>query len=577
VGFCLLAGLLHAQDSVTLKIGNTDVTFQADPAIKVIRVVRAAVGELANKAKFTGRFQTFATANLDTGELAVSRAAPAGGAQPASPTTWEKNNQAQNVLTAKIGDGRDVVALCQEMIVQFTDAADDTQARRLLKIFGAYSAAATPIPGRYLVTMPNTDAMVNAVENMKQNATIPSKDKTGRIKVVEYATPNLYYIRPSMVATVKPSAAPLHPPHGAHGPTAAAPGIHTPALGPAAGIDWQNTITDEYFGDQWPFASLMTNPSTELGILRAWSTFGFQGGGVKVAVIDDGVDLNHEDIKDAIADFWDTTTAAPANGAHQPAYSLQDAAVHGTLCAGLVAAQINGKGIVGVSPGAKIFAIKAASYGTSNKIQAWINNPAALADAIDRAHTMGADIISASWGMPLESPDIRAAISRVGNGDHRTVFVFAAGNLQKADKNQTYAMDYPARLTGDTSLALKNGAIISVGASTPCDSVKSYKSCDNETDWASKYSQSVTVVAPGTTMPSTLPSNQYSSEFRGTSAATPIVAGVVALLLSKEPNLGAQDVFQRITALSKKITLDNQDFRRIDAFCILENSASGCQ
>jgi len=459
---------------------------------------------------------------------------------PSGINILEKSHQVDRVRVYKIASADVQIVLFPELIVKFKAGTSDEKARRLLRLYGAQHADQTFIPERYIVTMPNVGSVVNATNNMARY-----------VPAVEYAEPNFYYVQPADVEAPQP-------------------GTVSPASAGPAG-----EIADPWFPEQW---SLGSDP-VDFGIQRVWKEFQTRGENIKIAIIDDGVDLNHEDLKAAIVGYWDTTKNT--NVTEQLPYTLQPEAIHGTLCAGIIASQVNGKGTVGVAPGAKLIAIKAATYTTSNGRPVWSRNPAALAAAIEKARLMNADIISASWGIPGGlSEDIQQAILRAsGNGGKDVVMVFAAGNLREGMTPEKYDIEFPAILSSSPDARLKAAGLISVAACTPCDSIKAFQSCDNDSRWASKYAPDVTVVAPGTGMVSTLPNNQYTSQFWGTSAATPFVAGVIALMLSKEPGLKAQDVVKRLMTSSKAIagpSPGSQQLRRINAFCALRG-ATDCQ
>lgn len=518
----------YGQKSVDVQIGGHNVHLIQKPDVVAVRVVKPSAPIVGTSA-FEQAFAVIKAQTDAAGFLAVGRSPALTGAMPSGTVKYETTNQVQRVPVFATASANTDIALFPEMIVQFNPSVSDNAARQSLRIYGAQKAELTSVPGRYIVSMPQPESVVAASNNMRKN--VPG---------IVYAEPNFYYIHRSAAEALAPLSRPL----------------------PSSGLP--STITDPDFGDEW---SLATSP-IDFGITHVWSAFNTMGEGVKIAIIDDGVDLQHPDLKDAILSFWDTTAPTPAGTAHQPPYTLQPEANHGTACAGIAAARINGIGVVGVAPKAALIAIKASTYISVNDAPQWVNNTAALSDAIDRANTLGADIISASWGMPSDvtSEDIKAAIRRYLDSTPRRVLVFAAGNRLQSSPTDTFQMDFPASLSESVE------GVISVGVSSPCDELKSFTSCDNQTDWATKYLPAPTILAPGTNMATTVPGNGYGL-FSGTSAATPFVAGVVALMISKDPSLTRTQIVSALRSSSRVLTVQGTPFERVDAYCLLAGTA----
>lgn len=245
---------------------------------------------------------------------------------------------------------------------------------------------------------------------------------------------------------------------------------------------------------------------------------------VVVAVIDTGVELEHEDLAANLLprngedwDFADFADRVPA-----------DEDGHGTACCGIVGAVAgNDTGVRGVAPGCRILPLRIDLSPGRNQNRA---------DAIHYAATRRADfsamVLSLSWRMSSGSTiavhDAIAEAHAVG-----CVIVAASGNGGSDD------MDYPA-MYAET---------ISVGATSPCDERKSSASCDGESWWGSDYGPALDVVAPGVFVVTTDRSGDagyvpgdYHYGFNGTSAACPMAAGVCALVLSVDPTLDPESV-----------------------------------
>ena len=257
---------------------------------------------------------------------------------------------------------------------------------------------------------------------------------------------------------------------------------------------------------------------------------------IVVAVIDAGVDLTHPDLN-LVSGF--DPDGSVGGGPRDP---------HGTAVAGNVGAlRSNSRGVAGTAPGVKIMPIFIGNRESEN------------ANAIDVAVDKGAHILTNSWGRTTGySQDIENAVTDALNAGR--VVLFAAGN--GPDRSPfTYDVIFPARLTGSTD-------VICVGASSPTDEHKSVSSSDGSSLWGSSYvGDGPDIVAPGpwsyTTDiqgndgynpdrgllvqgslidPADPRSEDYTPAFGGTSSSTPKVAGIVALMLSANPELRPRDV-----------------------------------
>ena len=217
-----------------------------------------------------------------------------------------------------------------------------------------------------------------------------------------------------------------------------------------------------------------------------------KGAGVKVAVIDSGIDLDHPDLAVAgdVTFVEDTTSGDDDHG-------------HGTHCAGIIAALDNDTGVVGVAPQASIYAVKVLdSTGTG-----YLSDVAA---GIDWAIGKGVDIISLSIGTNVSYQTLREACDRAN--DAGIIVVAAAGNDYRIRRgNERDTLDYPARYD----------SVIAVGAIDDTDT-KAYFSSTGST---------LEFVAPGVYVYSTDTGGGYGM-MSGTSMACPHVVGVAALVLS---------------------------------------------
>lgn len=232
-----------------------------------------------------------------------------------------------------------------------------------------------------------------------------------------------------------------------------------------------------------------------------------QGEGVKVAVIDTGCDLEHEDLKDNLLDGKNFV---------QRNSSPQDKNGHGSHVAGTIAASNNGLGMVGVAPKAKIIPIKSLDDNGSGR-------PDWIADGIFYAADRGADIITMSLGSMGSTPVFERAINyAVSKG---SVVFCAAGN-----SGPGVEIMFPARYDNTISI----GAI-------DANLNRTNFTCSGE---------SLDFLAPGHDIVSCIPGNRYS-RMSGTSMSNPFVAGCAALLCSYYKSKNKESINHKNTYIQK--------------------------
>ncbi len=241
-----------------------------------------------------------------------------------------------------------------------------------------------------------------------------------------------------------------------------------------------------------------------LGIPNLWRLT--KGAGRKVAVLDTGCALDHPDLRDSIIKAKDFTRSR--SGA-------SDTHGHGTHCAGVIAARENSSGVIGVAPEAGLLIAKVLGDSGSGSL-------AQIVAGIDWAVTNGAEIISMSLGSSSGSPELKAAIDRaVAAG----VFVIAAAGNEGPSLD---TVGYPGLYDN----------VVAVGAIDPRKRIASFSS----------RGKAVDIVAPGVDILSCYPPRNLA-KLSGTSMATPFVAGVTALMLSKHRELGTDSDLHSTTDL----------------------------
>lgn len=214
-----------------------------------------------------------------------------------------------------------------------------------------------------------------------------------------------------------------------------------------------------------------------------------RGQGIRVAVLDTGVDVAHPDLTGAIDDARDFTGSRSG---------IADRVGHGTHVAGIIGARRNDRGVVGVAPECRLLIAKVLGDDGSGTSEC-------VAAGIDWACEQGADILSLSLGSPEISAALQAAVERAAAREK--FLICAAGNSGRPN-----SVDFPARWP----------QTIAVGAVDRDGRVTSFSSRGEEVD----------LCAPGQDVLSTYLNGQYA-KLSGTSMAAPFVSGVAALLLAK--------------------------------------------
>jgi subtilisin-like proprotein convertase family protein len=262
-------------------------------------------------------------------------------------------------------------------------------------------------------------------------------------------------------------------------------------------------------------------PGCDMNVEPAWNiTTGNPN--VMIAVTDTGIDTNHTDLR---ANLCDRSLWYDAYENDQQPY---DEYSHGTGVTGTSSAVGNNiEGSVGVAFNCKIMPVRV--FGPA---PAAFTTDLILAKGVNWAWMHGAGVINCSWGggiaTPLISHAIKNAVNFGRNGSGSVVFAGSGNdNVEK--------VLYPSSMP----------EVISVGGLGPCNQRKSTTSCDNiggTQNWGASYGEGLSIVAPTTYIGTTTLGGGWCICGNGTSVASPLAAGVGALILSKNINLSADSV-----------------------------------
>lgn len=255
------------------------------------------------------------------------------------------------------------------------------------------------------------------------------------------------------------------------------------------------------------------------GIRSAWNTT--QGAGITIAVIDTGVDATVPELQGAVVSGADFSGLGSPNG--QTPVGPADERDHGTMVASLAAGRGTGadSGVIGAAPAATILPISI-GFGEGST-----NSDDQVAAAVRFATDAGADVINMSltrntleWPTSWDDAFLYAM-------DHDVVVVAAAGNRGSG----TTQVGAPATMPGVLTVA---GVDASGTASFD----------------ASAQGITIGVAAPSEGLVGAVPGGGHVV-WSGTSGATPIVAGIVALVRAAHPELDAANVIERVVATAK--------------------------
>ncbi|MBP0616572.1 S8 family serine peptidase [Jiella mangrovi] len=288
-------------------------------------------------------------------------------------------------------------------------------------------------------------------------------------------------------------------------------------------VELEEGITED---DQWHLGYL--------GDLEAiWADY--TGAGVNVGVYDDGVQYTHHDLDGN----YDPSLHVVVDGEVLDPTPASSSDAHGTAVAGLIAAENDGTGTVGVAYGATLTGVNIFSGPADIN-----NNLDGFLQAVDQSENF--DVINHSWG--------HYPLFYLVNGDQETVtewFEAAAGGRDGLGTIQMKAAGND-NANSNGELSASSRVTVSVGAYDDT----------GDASWYSSYGANLLISSPsnggveGLATTDLIGSDgydpsDYTDSFGGTSGATPIATGVVALMLEANDGLGWRDV-QNILAYSAR-------------------------
>ncbi len=318
------------------------------------------------------------------------------------------------------------------------------------------------------------------------------------------------------------------------------------------------TPSDSLFADQWHLLNTGQFGGTagiDIDVVRIWDEY--TGAGVHVGVYDSGIQYDHHDLDGN----YDASLSVIIDGAPHDPYPVLTSSgnAHGTNVAGLIAAENDGTGTVGVAFDASLTGVSIFVLSDSQQLQAF--------------HQMSNfDVVNHSWGFTVPFADnilssnsylasFFAAFGEAveyGRGGLGTIVVHSAGNDRTSSFNSGVARD-----TNDSNFT-NSPFLIAVAAIDNTGFITQYSTpgaallvsapgggVDTPGVWSTDLLGSYGFNSGSDSYTTDNSTPDYDGVMDGTSAASPIVAGVVALMLEANPNLGWRDV-QDILAYSAR-------------------------
>lgn len=340
-----------------------------------------------------------------------------------------------------------------------------------------------------------------------------------------------------------------------------------------AGINRSSTSGDDtLYSNQWHLNN-SSSSDNDLNVESVWSS-GIKGNGVRVAVVDDGLEISHEDIKENIQsdgnyNFWTAYSGYGYSSSKTDPSPGNSNDNHGTAVGGIVGAlDENGVGVRGAAPrsclvGYNLIASEGGATST-DEVTALTKNASDV------------DVSNNSWGPADKTGELSSSTSTwrdavetglsSGRNSKGTIYLWAGGNGAYNGSNLADNSNYDgyANYRGVLSICalLKDGTQSSYsenGANLWVCGYGGPGSTDTSTGITTIDREGSSGYNDGSSSSNFSDSN-YSGLFNGTSAATPTVAGVVALILEKNSNLTWRDVRLILAESARKNDSSDSDW-----------------
>ena len=320
----------------------------------------------------------------------------------------------------------------------------------------------------------------------------------------------------------------------------------------------KRTVSDPLYAKQWHLG----NTALNLNMGNTWDSF--TGKGINITVVDDGLEIKHEDLS---ASSYPLESGYHRNFNEGPVADpspLKASESHGTKCAGLAAATgFNGIGVAGVAPESMMMGLRLIAGATAEDAEAtalsW--QPEGLITHVSSNSWGAADDGKATGrDSALKKAGMEAAVTK-NRGGLGTVILIAAGNGRDAGDDSSYDEFSSSRFAisvgaigrdGVQSSYSENGlnvAIAAFGGEFQPPNVM----------WTTNNSGDEAFQAKAKDFPDTTAPVNYTDSMNGTSAATPEVSGAVALMLQANPGLGYRDVKEILIKTANKDGLTGSD------------------
>lgn len=379
-------------------------------------------------------------------------------------------------------------AACKEFIVKTGDA----------ETLQGFAESARLVVGP-LVTYPDPSQEVLELFGCYYVVTVPDTVEESMIEALE-SLPGVEYVEPNLRIALEPII--------------------------EVGSDNPFYLSDSFFEPYLPNDSLFSQQYDKRITQTHWAWNVSTGEGVIIAIIDTGIDADHEDLADNldIGHSYDFFTGKQ---------DVEDEVGHGTFVAGVAGAQMdNHKGIAGIAGDCSIWALKANESGTIVIVMD------AKINAILYAADNGAQVINMSFGA-FREPHLAEKEAIDYAWGKNLFFCASAGNVSE-DASSYYPAAYEH--------------VMGVGSTKNYDMRSGF----------SNYGPAVSIYAPGSYIWSTTVGDEYAAN-DGTSFAAPQIAGLAALIWSAHPEWTNLEVADKILESADTITIDKGKVLRMNS------------